>query len=408
MASSNNIDTYIPRKDDNFYHVELNTQNQKELPYSRSSNSNEIKNQLSNSTKNFFDLAPKKSLTSNFWHYIKIFNSYLAYLSMRVTSLAISIFGKKGKGLAEKLNNAADVFLVCHYLNNLCELPSPPPLSRFVETRNIVHPNILKVRKDRQKAQEFIDNLLDPKFARQHQFPSFSKTLNTSLKEFKLENAQSEGICFGMTLFFLKSVLELKKEPSLEELCVIAKNFEKGGPEEAAGLQAVYQLLNDWRRKESVRTFYKMKNKQSHTIQLPSNEEHQIEKLCRQANFLYPKSFNKAFFNVIGSLVSLKSESHFQVQNAEFLKNLGNPNNTSCGYYHVCFPTYINGKSSRHFVLFIKTSKNSCLFDPNYGLLHCNHQNLSESFQNLFNFYSSNKVGIIKNYIEISKYSYKI
>lgn len=95
-----------------------------------------------------------------------------------------------------------------------------PPLTRLVATRNLPSRAALKKRKDIKCTNLLKNRILQD---REDLDPNYIKLL----QDFELKSPQKEGICGGIVYCLLKSILDLKREPTEDELCNFVMKFKR-------------------------------------------------------------------------------------------------------------------------------------------------------------------------------------
>ncbi|MCE5316835.1 MAG: hypothetical protein LLG04_05670 [Parachlamydia sp.] len=343
--------------------------------------------------------------------------SYLAVLSFRVAACFVSIFSNRGKNLAERIRSKADrvyIIYVAHPLRSY----SFAPLPLLVPARNLARRDVVGKGEDIAAANALRQRFLSPGFLKKQ-----DPTMEAHLKRVQFKGANKDGICFGGSFCFIKSVLNARCS-SEEELIRVAQVYVNGFPKEAAGLQMMHAKLAHWPSNSSrsanqgVLDFVDQENAEiMRDIQGKRNQllnearqgnaqrvieqldkvvqeeekkfQARLDTLQKHIPFLKNAALIATQFGKLAKLIGIKVQKRPMRDFLQFDRDAA-----ACRRFNVLpngnYLMSFNVKNSRHVMTYHKFDFGSYLFDPNRGLMKCQTSDPAKDLAKLLKIYPGN------------------
>lgn len=333
---------------------------------------------IPNYTDEIYDFAATP-MFSNILNSGKARFSGFIYVAMRIVSFIIFKITPISQETIDKWREYIEMFYVVHVTENNNKIFNFTPLTRLVGVNNSIQIEVLQnERQDLVMAQRFKNALLSENF----KIGDISIEWSAGFRErFTLTPSfQTNGICLGMSLVFAKRVLELRKNPSQEELCIIAREFTKGGNAEMAGLQALQQPL-----KSALAPELASLSTQIQELKIPDKDPHKQQQKMKDIDQLEKslQSIEIKRIRSLPSLISLIVNQRVKFGQKSFLEEIEKLSVTP-GVHCIDIDT--------HTITYIKTAENAYIFDPNFGLLSASYKSIKESFKCFLKLYKSQSI----------------
>lgn len=368
----------------------------------------------------------------------------LTCLPKSVTRVA-SIFNNFLKMIYRKIHYAHRK-LYAIYLNEIRTRISPGHLSGIVcQTINIAKKSVIWREEDLCKTKEFINLISNPKYSQAKGISALNLEDLNKLREYPIEGAVTNGICFGSSLWIIKSLL--KNEVNSEaELIQFSRQYKDGFPAEAAALQNLHRALIGYDSELSLKEQEALNRVLSEEqakgrIELEQEKLHlkdrlkglsleeakrivQTEVIDARAAIdrkimtlkakltemhLYKDKADK--LNYVSAAIDLKLKKHpiekcHKVNFTGILTNQEKNNKFNIlknGYYQVLFKV---GDKGGHSIVYIKKEFGSYFLDPNYGLIKCAPNASVEKLCELLKMYKGRPIenGEREHFLEVHRY----
>lgn len=305
--------------------------------------------------------------------------SYLVVLAIRATACFFSLFGKWGKGCAEKWRSKAQSIKLQYVIHNLCNLSAvraPLPLLTFA--KNIARCDAIRRKEDIKAADSMRASLL----AQVHkQSPEIGALMKQQLEKAAFKGDDGTGICYGASLWFLKSFLGSRCATE-DQLRRMVLPLGKGFPDEAAGVQMVFEKFAGLPKKDLLNWYRNQINGRLAELERQVDDVQHMEAFQAIYKHLADliDNFDEVFsilqtgfkLGWMAGILGLKQHQDnwnltrfypFDSDSA-VRKQFGE---LPLGAYQITFKT----ASSGHAIAYLKCAFGSYLFDPNFGLMKC-------------------------------------
>lgn len=372
------------------------------------------------------------------------FKNFFTHLTKLVTRVA-SIFYNFLKTIYHKIHYASKkLYAIC--LNEIQKRISLYHLSGTVcQTINIAKKSVIWREEDLCKTKEFINIISNPVYSQTKGISTLSLDDLNKLRKYPIEGAIADGICFGSSLWIIKSLL--KNEINSEaELIQFVRQYKDGFPAEASALQNLHkaligydselslkeqEALNKVLSDELAKGFMKLEQEkvglkdslkglnpeeakrvaQAKVVETMASINRKITAL--KAKFtemhLYKNRADK--LELVATMIDLKLKKHPiekcpKVNFTGILTNEEKKNRFNIlknGCYQLLFKV---GDKGGHSIVYIKKEFGSYLLDPNYGLIKCDPSAPVEKLCELLKMYKGRPTesGEREHFLEIHRY----
>lgn len=351
--------------------------------------------------------GPYTKFTSGLKKIVVGISLILPMFILRITSLAVGIFGKYSENLSLKLKKISNKFDAIQAHHDFKKTPD----SILCKSINMASLDVIWNERDITKTEELFKKVSNPELWIKK---GFAELYHPDLK--KLANSKSvggllDGVCISASISIIKLLLnsEINNE---DDLVRLFKTYENGFSEKIAAQQEFYdkilEFAKNWGDKDKIKLDYRnieAVKKDKILAALKGNQENanniqenfiEILKQKTTKSLLKSELFNlqKRSIERLAALNNLCLEFNSNItlnKIKEDVKTQQKFNQLENGYYNIIL--------QNHSIVFIKKEFGAYIFDPNYGLIKCDSKDPSFNFIQLLKFYPYEK----KNYLNEPK-----